>query len=164
MIGLVPSLALLFALAAETSAFSAPAGWVRAGIDAAHGAIAPRVRTIEAWVPNDRSKAKDELYYAVGDGGISLDAFAVEVKAELPSGAVVTEDKAITLCDGQAGRYLTFTTPTLAIEETIAIAGDIAAAARYERSAGSGANPQARASVQGLCPQAETPPSDERSI
>lgn len=155
-----PLAALLLALATEASAFSAPAGWVRAEIDAAHNAVAPHVRTIEAWVPDDPSKAKDELYYAVGDGGISLDAFDAEVKAALPTGAVVGEDKAVTLCDGQAGRYLAFTTPTLAVDETIAVAGDFAAVARYERTAGSGEDPQARSSVLALCPQAETPPSD----
>jgi len=152
--------ALLLAVTTEASAFSAPAGWVRAEIDAAHAAIAPQVRTIEAWVPDDPAKAKDELYYAVGDGGISLDAFAAEVKAALPTGAVVGEDKAVTLCDGQAGRYLAFTTPTLAVDETIAVAGDFAAVARYERTAGSGEDPQARSSLLALCPQAETPPSD----
>jgi len=163
VIGSALALSLLLASVTETSAFSAPVGWVRADIDAAHGAIAPHVRTIEAWVPYKGSNAKDELYYAVGDGGISLDAFAAEVKAALPVGAVVSEDKAVTLCDGQAGRSIAFTTSTLVVEETIAIAGDIAAAARYERTAGSGEDPQARASVQGLCPQAETPPSDERT-
>jgi len=163
VIGPIPALGLLLALASEASAFSAPTGWVRAEIDAAHGAIAPHVRTIEAWVPNEPSKAKDELYYAVGDGGISLAAFAAQVKAALPAGAVVSDDTALTLCDGQAGRYLAFTTPTLAVDETIVIAGDIAAVARYERTVGSGEDPQARASVQALCPQAETPPSDERS-
>jgi hypothetical protein len=159
-----PLAALLLAVTTETSAFSAPAGWVRAEIDATHVAIAPHVRSIEAWVPNDPSKAKDELYYAVGDGGISLDAFAADVRAALPAGAVVTDDKAVTLCAGQTGRYLAFTTPALVVEETIAIAGDIAAVARYERTASSGEDPQARASVQALCPQAETPPSDERSL
>jgi hypothetical protein len=151
---------LILAFATEASAFSAPTGWVRADIDAAHGAIAPHVRTIEAWVPDKTSKAKDELYYAVGDGGISLDAFAAEIKASLPVGAVVSDDKTVTLCDGQAGRYLAFATPALIVEETIAIAGNIAAVSRYERTAGSGEDPQARSSIQGLCPQAETPPSD----
>ncbi|HEY8322209.1 MAG TPA: hypothetical protein VIG46_10530 [Candidatus Baltobacteraceae bacterium] len=157
MIGIV-----LLALAAEAAAFSAPAGWVRADVDATHGAIAPHVRTVEAWVPEKRSSAKDELYYAVGDGGIALAAFVAEIKAALPAGAVVSEDKAVTLCDGQAGRYLAFATPTLAVEEIVAVTGDIAAAARYERTAGSGEDPRARASVDGLCPQAETPPSDGR--
>lgn len=158
-----PVAALLFALAVEAAAFSAPGGWVRADIDGAHGAIAPHVRTIEAWAPEQPTKAKDELYYAVGDGGISLDTFAREVKAELPPGAVVGEDKAVVLCDGQAGRYLAFATAALAVEETIAVAGGVAAVARYERAAGSGEDPRARSSVDGLCPQAETPPSDERS-
>jgi len=157
-----PFIALLFALAVETAAFSAPGGWVRADIDAAHGAIAPHVRTIEAWVPDPQSKAKDELFYAVGDGGMSLDTFAGEVKAALPAGTVVNEDKAATLCEGRAGRYLAFTTPALTVEETIAVSGDIAAVARYERTAGSGEDPHARSSIDGLCPQAETPPSDER--
>ena len=152
---------LILALAAGAVAFSAPAGWLRADIDAAHGAIAPHVRTVEAWVPEKRSAAKDELYYAVGDG-IALDALLAEIKTGLPADAVVGEDKAVTLCDGQAGRYIAFATPALAVEETIAVAGDVAAVARYERAAGSGEDPQARASVDGLCPQAETPPSDER--
>jgi hypothetical protein len=152
--------ASLFAFAAEALAFSAPAGWVRTDIDATHRAIAPHVRTVEAWAPDEPGKSKDVLYYAVGDGGIALDAYTAETKATLPAGAAVSEDKALTLCDGQAGRYIAFSTPTLAVEEVIAVAGDFAAAARYERTAGSGEDPQARASVQGLCPQAETPPSD----
>lgn len=156
-----PLAALLLAVTTETSAFSAPTGWVRAEIGAAHGAIAPHVRTVEAWVPGDPSKAKDELYYAVGDGGISLDAFAADVKAALPAGASVTDDKPIALCGGQPGRYLAFTTATLTVEETVAVAGDIAAVARYERTAASGENPQAHSSIESLCPQAETPPSDQ---
>jgi len=160
VIGSALALALLLASVTETSAFSAPVGWVRADIDAAHGAIAPHVRTIEAWVPYKGSNAKDELYYAVGDGGISLATFVAEVKAALPVGASVTDDKAVTLCDGQPGRYLAFSTATLAVEQTIAVAGDIAAVARYELTAGSGEDPRARSSVESLCPQAETPPSE----
>lgn len=145
----------------EPSAFAPPSGWVRTTVDAAHAGIAPRVRTVEAWIPSTTSPAAHTLFYAVGDGvGTTLDAYIAVVKAALPADASITEEKSLALCDGQSGHFVAFQTPKLAIEETIAIGGSFAAVARYERTAGSAESPDARTSVQSICPQAEAPPSD----
>ncbi len=149
------------ASAPEPSAFAPPSGWVRTVVDAGHASIAPRVRTVEAWVPSKATPAAPALYYAVGDGdGTTLDAYVDVVKAALPADASITEEKSLALCDSQTGHFIAFQTPKLSIEETIAIGGTFAAVARYERGAGLPESSEARASVQSICPQAEAPPSD----
>ncbi|MDQ2992578.1 MAG: hypothetical protein M3R30_07160, partial [Candidatus Eremiobacteraeota bacterium] len=100
-------------------------------------------------------------FYAIGDGdGVTLDAYVAAVKAALPTGASVSEEKSVALCGGQRGHFIAFRTPKLAVEETIAIGGTFAAVARYERGAGSTESPDASTSVESICPQAEVPPSD----
>lgn len=146
---------------AQPSAFAPPSGWVRAAVDAAHASIAPRVRTVEAWIPSKATSAVRALYYAVGDDdGTTLDAYVADVKAALPIDASVTEKQSLALCDGQRGWFVAFQTPKLAVEETLAVGGVVVAVARYERLAGSPESSDARTSVQSICPQAEAPPSD----
>lgn len=146
--------------AVQTAAFVAPLGWTREPVDAAHATIVPRIRTVEAWVPYAPTPAKDVLYYAAGDGsGVTLDEFVAETRAALPTG-IAAGDKPLTLCDGLEGRYIAFSIGAIAVEETIAVGGGVAAAARYERAVGSPENPDARRSIESLCPQAEAPASD----
>jgi hypothetical protein len=155
------SFAAVLVVAVEASAFVAPMGWTRWQIDATHTTIVPRIRTVEAWMPYARTPAHDALYYAAGDGsGVTLDVFVAETKAALPRDAVVSTDKPVVLCDGQKGRYIAFATPTLIVEEIVAVGGDVSAAARYERAAGTLENADARRSIDALCPQAEAPPSE----
>jgi len=156
-------LALAALLALDATAFAAPAGWVRAQVDAAHASIAPGLRTIERWVPAKPApeEARTALFYAVGDGGIALDAYVARVKIALPAGTTFADDRALALCNGQPGRFLAFALGDVDVEETIASADVIAAAARYERAKGTPEDPGARKAIETLCPQGETSPDSD---
>lgn len=161
-VAVAAAIALIGATSApDPSAFAPPPGWVRAAVDATHSGLAPRVRTIEAWIPSKPSTAAAALFYAIGDGeNETLDAYVAVVKAALPVGASISEEKSVALCGGQTGHFIVFQTPKLEIEETIAVGGTFAAVARYERVAGSTESSDARTSIQTMCPEAEVPPAD----
>lgn len=154
----IPALTAALALLAS-SAFAAPAGWTRAAIDVRHATLAPGLHTIEAWMP-PKAQAGSALYYAVGDGGGTLDALVARAKGALPAGAAIAEERAVTLCDGLPGRTIVYVAGSIAGEETIASGAVFAAVALYERPRGEPEDAAALTSIATLCPQAETSPED----